>query len=148
MSDISRNMPQGVITLLNDGPDILETNYWETEAAEHGKFFVSVNGGCIRLLVPESQSYAIKDIQSGVEVILSRGPWPIMNLPKAYEFLFEDYTDTPFAIQVGVEQWDLLPEKSQKWKFAAFTKEGKVHECPVKFRDVPQVPYLKPWKYK
>jgi len=139
------DLPESILTILNDGKDVLQTNYWDTEPALNGKFFVSVNGGCIRLLVPESQYDAIPDIKSGVEVILSRGPWPAMDLPQAYEFVFEDYTDTPFAIQIGIEQWDLHPEKSQRWTFAAFTKDGKIHECPMRFRDVDSLPYLKPW---
>jgi len=41
-----------ITTIENDGPDIVTTNYWTTEHEQRGLFYVSINAGTCRLLVP------------------------------------------------------------------------------------------------
>ena len=44
----------------NDGPRIVSTNFFETDQAKAGKFFVSVNAGTLRLLIPDAHAASIR----------------------------------------------------------------------------------------
>ena len=140
-----------LITIANAGPKIKETNYWDSEPARAGKIFFSINAGTIRALVPITMEHLIPEIKTGKKVILSRGPWPAEGRADAFEFLFDDYSDNPFALHVGTDQWILLPEKpmggsSSKWKFAVWTQTGGlVHQKKCYYRLVDQIPCLKLW---
>lgn len=41
-----------MIHLVNDGPRLLRTSYWQTEHAARGYLYLSINAGAFRLLVP------------------------------------------------------------------------------------------------
>jgi len=136
----------GGITIGNDGADIKTTNYWDTDHAKKGIIHFSVNGGCIRALVPECMAEVVVEMATGREVILSRGPFPSQGQDDAFEVMFEDNTDNPFALHVSIGQWDMVPKQSDKWIFAAWTAEGKVFQCDkCLVRQVPSLPWLKPW---
>ena len=53
-------MDPQMIMIGNDGPLIARTNYFETELAKNGYFYLSWNAGAARLLVPESQNAFIE----------------------------------------------------------------------------------------
>lgn len=57
----------------NDGPDVIRSNYWKTELAERGLFFLSVNSRAFRLLAPRQFEAALEDMRSAHSVIVSRG---------------------------------------------------------------------------
>ena len=136
----------GVITLTNNGPDIEKTNYWSTRQAKDGIIYFSVNAGCIRALVPESKKNIIQEMKTGKKVIISRGPFPSQGREDAFEILFDDYSNDPFVIFTGVDQWDLAPEQDDRWTFTAWTTHGKVYHCDqCKVRHVDKLPCLKPW---
>ena len=136
----------GVITIGNDGGDIKETNYFQTPQSLEGIIFFSVNGGCIRALVPESMAEVIPEMKTGKEVIISRGPMPSQGIDDAFEIMFDDHSDTPFSISVSVGQWDMLPEADDRWSFTAWGPGGKVFECDrCMVRHVDKLPWLKPW---
>ena len=42
-----------LITIENNGPGILSTNYWGTPHAEKGYCYLSINAGAFRLLGPQ-----------------------------------------------------------------------------------------------
>ena len=86
----------GVITIGNGGADIKTTNYWTTDHAKNGIIFFSVNGGCIRALVPESMAEVIPEMKTGKEVIISRGPMPSQGRDDVFEIMFDDRSDNPF----------------------------------------------------
>jgi hypothetical protein len=132
-----------LITIENRGQKIKDTNYWTSDYAKSGKIFLSVNAGCIRMLIPESMFTIIPEIETGKKVIISRGPWPDMGKEDAFELMFEDYSDNPFALWVGTEQWDLIPKKSQKWDFSAWTQTGMFYSAKCKYRTVTKLPWLK-----
>ena len=71
------------LTITNDGPRIVTTNYWDTEHACGGKYYCSVNAGAIRILVPPQRAADIEEWNACRYVIVSRGPWPQMALPDA-----------------------------------------------------------------
>lgn len=137
-----------LLTIRNAGQRILVTNYWDNEHAAAGLFYLSWNAGAGRLLVPDSQTAALADMRSAECVIVSRGPWPQAGKAEALELLFEDHSDSPFAIHLGAEQTDrLIPDIQQGGGFviAAWTRAGEQLRLPGKYRRVARLPCLDPW---
>jgi hypothetical protein len=134
-----------MFTFENAGKKLKSTNYWDSEHAKKGALFFSINAGCIRMLIPDNMHHIISEIKTGKKIIISRGPWPDQNREDGFEILFDDYTEAPFTLHVGVEQWAMLPAKSNKWEFAAWTREGMVLEKRCYYRTVDHIPYGKPW---
>ena len=144
-----------MITVKNHGPLVVESNYWTSEAAQRGKLFCSVNAGAIRILLPGALNamLVVKGMRTGKHCILSRGPWPEQNLPEAVEILFDDGTDSPFALHLSPESFDMLPgepEPNREWTAAVYVeKDGAAHralERKCYWRRVDRLPCLKPWK--
>lgn len=141
-----------MILVENHGPLITATNYWETEGAAAGKLYCSVNAGAVRILVPNSCRPWIEEWRQAEYAILSRGPWPAQNLPEAVEILWEDRSDSPFAVHLTPASFDLLPAEppaGQGWIVSVWTdKKGSPHkslERKCHWRRVPKIPWLKPW---
>ncbi|MCC4595435.1 hypothetical protein NRY95_05550 [Xanthomonas campestris pv. phormiicola] len=139
-----------MIEISNDGAAIAYTNYFDTELARAGYFYVSYNAGAARLLVPDSRKTMLDDMRTGRYVIVSTGPWKDQQDRSGLELLFEDGTDSPFCLHLLVqEQSDrVLPETDQGSSFivAAWTREGKVASWPGKYRRVGCIPCLEPWQ--
>jgi hypothetical protein len=141
-----------LLRIENHGPLITATNFWESAAEAAGKLYLSINGGAFRLLVPRSQEPAIAEMTTGKEVIISRGPWPQMRLPDGLELLFEDGSDSPYALHLSIESADRLPrakDAGKEWIFTAWSapRRGRPHQVlqrPCWYRLVPKIPYLKP----
>jgi hypothetical protein len=142
-----------LITTVNDGPLIVSSTFWGSDYDRAGKVFCSVNAGCVRLLVPETQPGIISEMATAREVILSRGPWPEAGFTEAVELLFEDGTDSPYRLLLGANSFDMLPAGPPAgcdWIFAAWAGEQnrphKALERLCRWRRVPRLPWLKPWK--
>jgi hypothetical protein len=106
-----------LITVKNDGQKLIDTNYWQTEHCKAGYAYMTLNAGAYRLLVPPVNHKWLDEIRTAKEVVISRGAWPQANKKEAFEVMFEDFTDNPFAIYMDQVQWDRLPAKSDKgWK--------------------------------
>ena len=143
-----------MITIQSSGQEIVSTNYWDTDYAERGFYFLSINAGAFRLLVPDDHKSAVKEWLQATEVIISRGPWPEMDKSDAFEILFEDNTDYPYAIQIGFDQVDRIIPDSDRYshgqpprrKLSVWTRIGKVLELPCRYRIVKSIPWLKPWE--
>ncbi len=131
----------------NNGPLIRETNFWETQIARKGFFFLSINGGAARLLVPENFQ-SLQAITTCDYVIMTRGLWCRM---QSYELLFEDHSDTPFMLHMTYDTFDrLLPasEAGSDFPLLVYVR-GKEHPVmvsrkPVRYRFVAKLPYMKP----
>lgn len=137
------------IQIQNDGPEIISTNYWGMPHAQKGYYFLSINAGCFRLLVPDLQISEIIEWESAREVIISRGPWPQMGRPDAVEILFEDDSDNPYAIHIVPDQVDRMPlvaDQAKPWIFNLWTRYGKRGQFPAHYRIVPEIPCLKKWE--
>lgn len=142
-----------MLQIENHGPLITSTNYWGSELEQAGKVFVSVNAGAIRLLVPMSKRELIEEIRQAEYAVLSRGPWVEVGASKAIEMLFEDRSDSPYAIHLTPESFDLLPAeppKDQEWVLSVWdSKKGRPHKAVERvchWRRAPKIPWLKPWK--
>lgn len=142
----------GLITVSNHGPLILATNYWESEYAAAGKVFCSVNAGAIRVLLPPSSYPWLADMRTAKYCVLSRGPWWQGLSREAVEIMWEDGSDSPFALHLTSDSFDLLPgepDPGREWVCSVWTqKDGRPqksleHICH--WRRVPKIPCLAPW---
>lgn len=132
----------------NRGQAIVDTNYWDSEHARAGLFYLSWNAGAGRLLVPDSQKAVLRELVGAREVIVSRGPWADQGGREALELLWEDGSDAPFAIHLVTEQTDrLVPAEQQGGGFAvaAWTRGGLKARWPGRYRVVSSLPFLQPW---
>lgn len=135
----------GMLVINNDGPELLATNYWGLEHAAKGLFFVSINAGCVRLLMPPAHENALPDMIAARSVVLTRGAY---DGKEAVEILFDDDTDDPFAIFLDISQFDRIwppDEDGMTIDFAIYVKGGMVwsHKCHL--RRTATLPLLTPW---
>lgn len=124
----------------NEGQAIKHTNYWQTEAARAGYFYLSWNAGAARLLVPDAAKAMLQEMRSARYVIISKGP---LEGRDALEVLFEDGSESPFVIHMGTEQTDrLIPETDQGGGLfvTVWTRGGQKFRYPGKYRVVSQLP--------
>lgn len=139
-----------MIVTQNNGQEILSCSYWGTHAEQEGYYYLSPNAGCFRLLAPGKSDRQIAEMQSARTVIISRGPWPDQNRPDALEVLFDDDTQSPFALHLTIEQCERLPaatDAGREFVFALWTgpTPQKVFTRPCFYRLTPKIPCLKPW---
>lgn len=142
-----------VILTTNHGPLILSSTFWGSDYDQAGKLYVSCNAGAIRLLVPAAKRELIEEARKCRYAILSRGPWLVMGLEDAVEILFEDESDSPYAVHLSPESFDMLPAEpdgGREWVLSVWDlKKGKPHKAVERkchWRRVPQIPWLKPWE--
>lgn len=91
----------------NHGPMITASNYWQSEAAQAGKLYLSVNAGCFRLMVPDNQRGIISDMRLGAKHIVVSylsGEWHDGQF--AVEWLAEDGTASPWSCHLSPGQVD------------------------------------------
>ncbi len=142
------------IEVKNNGQELIETNYWQTAKARAGYIYVTINAGCLRVLVPSSAVVDIEDMRTGKVVLATRGIWQSEKGQRdAIELLFEDYSDSPYCLHLVVEQFDMVPATADRdrpgddprWKIAVYTESGKQFELPARYRLAKKLPYLRPW---
>lgn len=139
-----------MIEIGNIGEKIVSTNYFESEMAAQGLFFLSWNAGTARLLVPKSREDMLHEMHPEY-VIISRGSWTDQGRD-GIEILFEDRTDSPFCLHLSLDQTDrTLPETDQGGGFSLvvytddYKTEGPVCSWPAKYRKVAEIPCLQEW---
>lgn len=134
--------------IFNDGQEIVETNYWGSEAERAGKLFVSCNAGAIRLLLPRSMGVGLGEMRVATYAICSVGPWPDVAKREAVELMFEDFSPNPYALHVGAESCDMIPADpgSKEWVLAVWVHgPRKTIEMPCKWRRSKRLPDLSAW---
>ena len=106
---------------VNDGPLLVATDYWQSETAAAGKLYVSINAGCFRLLVPQSQHTAISDMHPKakhfVVSMLPRDKW--VDAEYCLEWMVEDGSDTPWSCHLSPGQVDRAPnheDVGKEWR--------------------------------
>lgn len=147
----AQSAPPSTLTISNDGPRIVSTNFWETGIEAKGLFYASINAGGIRLLIPRDQEAQLQEMGTAKEILLS---WPRNPGQYAAELVFEDGSDSPFHLLLSAAQIDHLPAREDHGRrdleFTAWTQPRRdgPHEAlrrPASCRNVPRLPYLKPW---
>ena len=137
------------IVIVNRGSAIAETNFWDSEEARRGLIFLSWNAGTARVLIPDAQRHLLREMQTARLVIVSHGPWIVMDKRDAMELLFEDDSDAPFAVQIVANQCDPTPpstNESSDFEIVVWTRGGEQLRFPGKYRKVKSLPSLAPWK--
>lgn len=142
-----------IITIDNDGPLIVSSNYWDLPAAQAGNLYCSINAGAFRLLLPRSLESVIADMETGKIAVISRGPWPAMRQADAIEILLDDGSEDPVALHLDVHSIDRMPldsDTDHEWTFAVWTqpRRGVPHKAMERkayYRRVESLPWLKPW---
>ena len=133
-----------MIEIFNSGKNIVQTNYFDSKVAVEGKFFVSGNASAVRILVPDIQLPALEKMCTGKICVISRGRFRGQD---CVEFMFDDESDSPFAIHMSIKQTSNIISKDQKpFVVTAWTRVGKIMEWPGKFRVVRTLPCMAPWK--
>lgn len=131
-----------LLTIENDGPRIKRSNFWGSEVEQHGKFYLSVNAGAFRLLIPQKQEAAIPEFETAEQIIVCRGPWPDGGQVEAMEFIFDDLTDSPYRIQLSQAQVDRFPPKSDAGRecvFSAWILKNDAPACVFESKCIYQV---------
>jgi hypothetical protein len=140
------------ISIVNDGADVLSTNYWDSDLARAGKLFCSVNGGAIRVLLPRGLDSFIYDLVVARECVVSRGPWPEQDCADAVEIMWDDGSERSFAVQLTPASFDALPGEpppGREWRISVWVCSGgaplRFDESACRWRRVERIPCLLPW---
>jgi len=141
-----------ILEIQNHGPLITGSNYWESEMAARGYYYVSINAGAIRLLVPNSMRAEISEMRKGAKhVVVSMLPPEKWEDGKyAIEWMVEDGSETPYALHLSPPQIDRRPPPEDVGREFIATiwdqKKGRPHKClerPAYLQIVPSLPWLK-----
>ena len=92
-----------LLTIGNDGQHIRETNYFETENAKAGCFYLSFNAGACRVLMPKNAGFSLAEMQTAKRIEVSL---ELMENRMAYVLVFDDLTATPYCLQTTIESSD------------------------------------------
>lgn len=135
----------GVITVGNDGPRLVSTNYYDTPRAQQGFLYATWNAGAMRLLVPDNQAHVLPEMESAKNVVVTKGHHFAYGL-ELFEILFDDGTDEPFAVLLDPHNSDRQVGQESHGKpldVHVYTREGCAGTWPGRFRLAP-LPCLKP----
>ena len=144
-----------MFSIVNDGAEIYYTTFWETFLAKEGLIYLSINAGAMRLLVPEAQEDILTDI-GGVEYFIATyGKMEGLDgrLHDAVELLFEDNSDTPYVLHLGMNQTDRSPGNADYGRIdvpiTLWTKgPNKAGSFFRRLRRNDRLPFMKPWRSK
>jgi hypothetical protein len=95
-----------LITVENNRAELVGSNFWQSDYSRAGYYYLSVNAGALRLLVPPSRLPELLDMRAAQEVIITRGPHLEHRGRPMLELLFDDHTSQPFALYLSIEQTD------------------------------------------
>lgn len=137
-----------MLTFKNHGQTLVETNFWDSAMAAEGYFYITISSGVLRLLIPDLQLEHLADMESGMDVIISVGPWPQAKRDLAFEILFDDGSDAPFALHLVTEQCDQALgecDESSEIPFVVIARDGVCFRRSARLRVVSHLPCLEPW---
>jgi hypothetical protein len=127
----------------NDGQTLVDTNYWESEFNTMGAFYLTVNAGAARLLMPTSQVATLADMQTGQQAIITYGQW---DGKEGVEVLFDDDSDTPFFMILSLAQCDRrITATAEAFPLIVYSARVEVWRCTAHVRVRPNLPCLEPW---
>lgn len=111
---------------------------------------MSVNAGAFRILLPPALHSALADMRTAKTVVVSRGPWPEQGLAEAIELLFDDGSDSPYALHLSPQQIDRVPPDSESGRDVRVTVWTKgptlALDLPGRYRRSARLPDLTPWR--
>lgn len=110
-----------MISISNNGGDILSTNYYDSAAAKAGFCFLTGNAGTLRLLVPERFEHNLAEIRTGKKVVIEKS---LMD-HRCIDVVFEDGSNSPFFITLDKRQTMNIGGRKRNVDFAVWTLKGK-----------------------
>jgi len=139
-----------MLIIENNGQEITESNFWGSEQERAGAFYLSINAGAFRLLLPQQHETILAELETAKEVIITRGPWPDAGQTNAMEILFDDGSDSPFSIHLGanqVDRWPLPEDAGRMFMFSVWVLRNNKPHCASHgdcyYRTAPRLPWLK-----
>ena len=133
-----------MIYILNDGKEILDTNYYESERSLKGKFAISCHDKTFRILLPVSgeDDNLVGEIGKIQSIAISQ------NRDKMWEIMFDDRSDAPLALTFTETSFlGIIPRF--KWDdgwvdLFIYQKGKKVFERKAYLRSINEkIPYLR-----
>lgn len=107
----------------NEGPLLQRTNYFDSHEAQCGEFYLSWNAGVARLLVPDNQKSLLPEMRAThVEIEI---------IQDGLQIVFDDGSQTPFAIIIANEQCDRLltiADKGQSCYLSVYIRLGEKYK--------------------
>lgn len=138
-----------MIEIQNDGPKIVASNYWDSQAARDGYVYLSANAGSWRLLVPSDWAGLAEMGESVEGVCITRGSYPRLGFADGVEILFDDKSDAPYCLHISTASIDRLPPGSDREQrsiiiYGPGAVEIARHRCLYRTRST--LPCLDPWR--
>ena len=109
-----------MITIENDGPAIVRTDYWQTEHAQRGLVYLSGNAGVLRLLLPAAVEHMLVEMRGATRATIE----PSIQTAGCWDVVFEDGTSSPFAIAVDPRQIDRALDRGRT-RLVVWTETGQ-----------------------
>lgn len=102
--------------IANNGQLIVKTNFWESAFGKNGYYYLSLNAGACRLLVP-NMDY-MHEIRTGKFTKINLGEDSSGRM--CCEVVFEDGTYSPFTLNISLNQMHSLPLENEFGKKIPF----------------------------
>lgn len=113
----------------------LKSNFWSTEWANNGIMFCVIKNRVFHILMPivkllngQSIEETLLEMQTGSKVIISKRNG-------AYMFMFDDNTESPFALLLDARQFSTLPAQTDNGRKDVKVKvhlyDGNTFEWPA-----------------
>ena len=135
------------ISIKNDGPELVETNFWDIEIGKRHCAY-SMNAGCLRVLIPIEKEHLITEMTACDYAIVSTIANPKLG-KLGIEILFEDHSESPFCLHLcpgsGIGFYPEAGIKPVEKSLSLWIKgPEKVAMMRAYFRKVPRLPYMRP----
>lgn len=133
-----------MITFANSGGEIVQTNYFDTERGIAGMFYLSMNAGVARLLIPDNATHAVQEMLTAKFCVITSG---VYRGQPSVEIMFEDNSSAPFALFMPAEMCELRTRNSKvPFVLSAWKRAGKVGQWTAFERVGKRLPDQQPWK--
>lgn len=138
------------IAIINNGPLIVDTNFWGSPREQNNGLYVSVHAGVIRILMPRTKTEDVRAVEKAKYVVLSRGPWE--GRSDAMQFTFTGAKPIGY-VMIPSTSADIMvakPEPGQEWIVSVWISRGgapyKAMQLPCKWRSSNKLPDNSPWQ--
>jgi len=107
------------LVIINNGKDILETNYFEHQLNKNNLFYLSFNDKAFRLLVPSEYLHVVAEMKQAKKIkIMKDTDYDMLKI------MFDDLSEKPFVLNLDTRLFDrtiLDCNIGQKASFSVWT---------------------------
>jgi hypothetical protein len=135
-----------LLLIVNDGPELAETNYFDSPRAHAGLIFGSWNASALRLFIPDNQRAALPEMRAALNVPVTQGFMTSWGRD-ALEIVFDDRSSSPFTLWIemeNVDRWLGEDSHGKPIEVRAYTRDGVAGTWPGLARLARALPCLKP----